>query len=95
VQSVLNRFVPYAKPSVQLADRIVDTALDWASKPVGLVQGTVSSVNVKVVDCKAAVVTKVSCAKGFRNTRCWLQKRRSKRLHGQLYSCEHWLGAST
>lgn len=65
VQSVLNRFVPYAKPSVQLADKIVDTALGWASKPLGLVQGTVSSVNVKVVACKAGFVTKVSCAKSF------------------------------
>jgi hypothetical protein len=60
LQSIVNRLVPYAKPSVQLADKIVDTALGLASKPVELLQGTVTSIKRKASDCKEAVITKVA-----------------------------------
>jgi len=58
LQSVVKRLVPYAKPSIQLADNIVEKALDLVSKPMALVQGTASSVGEKVVDCKAVIATK-------------------------------------
>jgi hypothetical protein len=65
VQSFVTHLVPYAKPSVQLADRIVDTALNLVSKPVERAQATVSLFSGRVGDCKTVVVTKVSCAKGM------------------------------
>jgi len=60
---VVKRLVPYAKPSVELADRIVDTVLELAAKPKDLVQGTASSVSAKVVHCKEVVVTKIEDAR--------------------------------
>jgi len=65
VQSVVKLVVPYAKPSVQLVDKIVDTALGLASKPLELVQSTVSSISGRVVDYKAVVSTKVSNCYGI------------------------------
>jgi len=64
LQDVVKRLVPYAKPSVQLADKLVDRALELASKPVELLQSTGTSMKEQAVGYKAAVLIKVTSIKG-------------------------------
>lgn len=61
--------VPYAKPSIQFADDVVEKALELVSKPTTVVQGAVSLVGEKATDCKAEVVAKASFARGAASQR--------------------------
>jgi len=74
LQSTVKCVVPYARPSINLADKIVDAALGLASKPSHLVQGAFSSISTRVVDCKAAALTKVWYARDIAS--------------GKLYQCK-------
>lgn len=63
LERTLSFLVPYAKPSIALADRIVDTSLSLVAKPVSFAQRTCAVLGSNASSCKAVVSTKIVAAK--------------------------------
>jgi len=55
--------VPYAKPSIQLADKIIDRVLELAAKPIQIARGTATSIGRKATECKEAIAKNVNYSK--------------------------------
>lgn len=63
LERTLSFLVPYAKPSIAFADRIVDASLSLASKPVNFAQRSCTAFGSNASSCKATVSTKIAAAK--------------------------------